>query len=200
VAISCATAGALIFYTTDGSTPTVNSTPYTGPISVSSSQTVQAIATNTPLNTYSAVGSAVYSIVATTTFSITAGDQSTSPVAGYGAGEGYYDGNTNGGSSCGSSTPTPVNYGGNAISVAAYVQNAHTTNTIMLAIQGTLPQSVFTTFSFTDKFSNHYALASSGAFFSTSLIPGYSIWQWPTIGGSSFPFANGSNYSMTVTP
>src|SRR6201999_3906118 len=65
VTISDTTAGATIRYTVDGSTPTASSTQYTGPITVSTSQTVNAIAIASGM-TNSAVGSAVYNIGATT--------------------------------------------------------------------------------------------------------------------------------------
>lgn len=55
------TAGVTMYYTTDGSTPTTNSTKYTGAISVSSTETIQAIATASG-NTSSAVGSGTYTI------------------------------------------------------------------------------------------------------------------------------------------
>jgi hypothetical protein len=61
VAISTATAGATIYYTTDGSAPTATSTKYTGPISVSSSQTIRAIAVANGISNSSAT-SATYVI------------------------------------------------------------------------------------------------------------------------------------------
>ena len=75
VTISDTTAGATIFYTTDGSTPTPASTKYVGPVSVASSATVKAIATAAGFST-STVGSAAYVIqtaAATPTFSPVAG-------------------------------------------------------------------------------------------------------------------------------
>lgn len=44
VTISCATDGADIYYTTDGTTPDANSTPYTGAIAVVTTTTIKAIA------------------------------------------------------------------------------------------------------------------------------------------------------------
>ncbi len=78
VSISDATPGATINYTTNGSTPTASSTPYTGPIAVSSTETLQAIAVATG-DTNSAVSSAIYTITtqaATPAFSPAAGTYS----------------------------------------------------------------------------------------------------------------------------
>jgi alpha-L-arabinofuranosidase len=63
VSMKTATAGATIFYTTNGSTPTASSTKYTGPITVSTSQTVRVIAAKTSF-TPSDVVAATYKIVA----------------------------------------------------------------------------------------------------------------------------------------
>ncbi len=61
VSLSCATAGASIFYTTDGSTPTASSALYATPITVASTTTIKAIATSAG-RTNSNIATATYTI------------------------------------------------------------------------------------------------------------------------------------------
>jgi len=77
VTLSDTTSGATIYYTTDGSTPTTASTPYTAPISVTRSMTVRAMAAASGMAD-SNVASATYTIrVATPTLSPPGGTYST---------------------------------------------------------------------------------------------------------------------------
>ena len=77
VTISDATSGATIYYTTNGTTPTTSSSVYSSALSVSVTETLEAIAVASGY-TQSAVGSAAYTIspVATPTFSPAAGTYS----------------------------------------------------------------------------------------------------------------------------
>src|SRR5881396_1370923 len=69
VTISDSTAGATIYYTTDGSTRTTGSTVYTGAVTVTQTTTLRAMAAASGMAN-SAVASATYTIrVATPTFS-----------------------------------------------------------------------------------------------------------------------------------
>jgi hypothetical protein len=62
VTIADATTNAVIYYTTDGSAPTTSSTKYSGPIRVSSTTTIKAMATASGM-TNSAIAMATYTIV-----------------------------------------------------------------------------------------------------------------------------------------
>jgi len=80
VAISDSNTGVAIYYTTDGTTPTVHSTPYTAPILLVQTTTITAIAfpsATSPNFVPSAAASAVYTInlpaAATPAFSVAAG-------------------------------------------------------------------------------------------------------------------------------
>ena len=61
ITLTCATSGAAIYYTVDGTTPTISSTLYTSAISISSTTTLKAIAVASGY-TNSAVLTAVYTI------------------------------------------------------------------------------------------------------------------------------------------
>jgi len=70
VTITDSTQGATIYFTTDGSTPTTASELYSGSITVSATETLQAIAVATGY-VESAVTSATYTIILPATFSVT---------------------------------------------------------------------------------------------------------------------------------
>jgi len=61
VTISCTTAGATIYYTLDGSTPTTSSAVYSSPIAISATTTVKAMAAKSGMSN-SSVASATYTI------------------------------------------------------------------------------------------------------------------------------------------
>ncbi len=76
VTISDSTSGATIYYTTNGTTPTTNSSIYSSPITVSANETLEALATSASANN-SVVASAAYTIggtAATPTFSPVSGN------------------------------------------------------------------------------------------------------------------------------
>lgn len=76
VSITDSTSGVQIFYTTDGSSPTTHSTLYTGPIALTSTMTLKAIAAGSH-NLASAASEAVYNVPDPPQFSLPAGSYST---------------------------------------------------------------------------------------------------------------------------
>ena len=62
VTISCATSGATVYYTTDGSTPSTSSAKYTGAITISKAMTIKAMAAKSGYYTNSAVASVNFTI------------------------------------------------------------------------------------------------------------------------------------------
>ena len=81
VMISDATAGASIYYTMDGTTPTTASTLYSGPLTVASTLTLEAIATASG-SSRSAIACAAYVINVPADFSVTAAPATMTVTAG----------------------------------------------------------------------------------------------------------------------
>jgi fibronectin type 3 domain-containing protein len=84
VALSDPHAGVTIYYTTDGTTPTTSSTVYTAPITVSTTETLEAIAVETGF-TNSAIATATYTINQQHEVDLTwdAPSSSSDPIEGY---------------------------------------------------------------------------------------------------------------------
>ncbi len=153
VTISDTTPGATIYYTTDGSTPTTFSAVYSAPITVSSTETINAIANASGYNT-SAMASATYTIaipaVATPTFSPAAGTfssaQSVTITEATPGATVYYttDGSTPTTASTVYSAPISVSVTETltAMAVAGYANIAVTSGTYTISPQGTTPVSM----------------------------------------------------------
>ena len=88
VTIADTTSGATIYYTTDGTTPTTSSTVYAGPVSVSASETLQALATASG-DTASAVASAAYTINSTSSGGGGSGTPTVSYPSGFASATGF---------------------------------------------------------------------------------------------------------------
>jgi hypothetical protein len=140
VAISDATSGAAIYYTTDGTTPTAKSTIYSAPITVSATEMLEATATASGYFN-SAVASATYtinlppdfSVAATpTSLTVTAGSSGTAtvtvtPANGFNAAVSFSCSGLPSGASC-SFTPATVTPSGGAASTTTLTATTSATN------------------------------------------------------------------------
>jgi hypothetical protein len=144
VSISSTTSGAAIRYTTDGTTPTSGSTLYSGPLTISATTTVEAIAIESGYAN-SAVGTATYTLAGTPT--ITSGYQGNTgsintlavgapgfnQVA-YGV---YSDGNTRTEPDAYGNTPSWSSSDTTILSVSPYVNSSNTGGAISCVAIGT---------------------------------------------------------------
>jgi uncharacterized repeat protein (TIGR03803 family) len=81
VTISDTTPGATIYYTTDGTTPTMDSAVYSGPITVNSTETIEAMAAASGYSN-SAVATGTYTITATPDYQVSVTPSALNIVAG----------------------------------------------------------------------------------------------------------------------
>jgi hypothetical protein len=148
VTISDATTGVSIYYTTDGSTPTTSSALYSGAITVSSTETINAIAVATGYAN-SPVGSAAYTInitppsfaisLASSSLTVTAGQSVTdmvtvTPQNGFNSAVTFTCSGLPSGATC-SFSPTPVTPSGGA---ASTTQLTITTTSTTAALRNNL--------------------------------------------------------------
>lgn len=148
VTISDATTGTSIYYTTDGSTPTTSSTLYSGAVTVSSTETINAIAVATGYAN-SLVGSATYTInitppsftisLASSSLTVTAGQSGTdmvtvTPLNGFNSAVTFACTGLPSGATC-SFSPTPVTPSGGA---ASTTQLTITTTSTTAALRNNL--------------------------------------------------------------
>jgi hypothetical protein len=128
----------------------------------------------------------------------TSGDESTDPFGG--SGEGYYDATLSANGSCGTLITIPPTVAtSNANGVWFSEQESGTY--IVCALQGDLTQSFFSEMSIQLSGEVDVGFFSNAAncIFSTSSLPGFSVWEFPVSGGLDFPFENGHNYPVTFT-
>lgn len=87
VALSSATSDAVLYYTTDGSTPSASSNKYSGPVAVASSETINSIAISPTLGSSNAISAAyvIQGTAAQPSFALTSGSMAAISAGGSGS-------------------------------------------------------------------------------------------------------------------
>ncbi|HTJ29302.1 MAG TPA: chitobiase/beta-hexosaminidase C-terminal domain-containing protein, partial [Acidobacteriaceae bacterium] len=186
--VTDATSGAAIYYTTDGSAPTASSTLYSGPITVASTETVNAIATAAGY-TNSAVASATY------TFAVPAAQPTFSPQSGtYTSAQTITLADTTPGAAIyyttDGSTPTAS---ATLYSAPVMVSTTETINAIAIAAGYTASSTASATYTITPTFT---VTASSS---SLTLSPGQSVTTTISI-APQYGFTGATTFSCTGLP
>lgn len=104
-------------------------------------------------------------------FSIVVGSISIGPT-GSTNGTGYYDGANNGGHACGSAAPTPARTSIYTVDCVGWVTGA-----LLVIMAGAHPQNLFTSVALGAPASLSFN-SSAASLFSTTLLPGYTLWQF----------------------
>jgi hypothetical protein len=69
----------------------------------------------------------------------------------------------------------------------------------VVVLEGTLPQDYFANVSFTGRTTFQNFFTANAASYSTTQIPGSTVWQWTMDEFDAFPFDSGSQYPITFT-
>ena len=199
VSLSTTTAGATIYYTTDGSTPTTSNTEYTGPITINTVVTIKAIAIKAGM-TNSAMLEAAYTIVpsvATPTANPPAGEvpaDTKVTLSTTTAGAAIYyttDGSTPTSSSTAYTAPITIN---TAMTIKGIAIKTGMTDSAILTAAYTIAPSVVTTAAITGVTAPMKGATPVTAITETAQYTGTVAWS-----PAHNPFAASTVYTATIT-
>lgn len=139
--------------------------------------------------------------VTATWVDVTSGTNAAGPIPGGSpSAKGYFDGTTGAGSgSAGSIAPSAPKFDGIAINAACWLENGgiitNPDGAFALILSGSHPQNLFTQWQFVADSSSE-TLTSSSATYSTSAVPGFTLWYWSASSLSNF--TDGNPYQMGI--